>query len=335
MIVSRRIPVTEPSQAGYARRRAAELALELGFDETQAGRLGIIVAEAAKNLFKHARDGEILLRALSLDEGGPGVEILSIDSGPGMEDVTRCLEDGYSTAGSPGTGLGAMSRLASEFEVYSHPGQGTVLMARVRASHAGPNTAPPLQVGAISLAVDGESHCGDGWALNGHGAPRIVVVDGLGHGKQAAEATETALRIFEEAPERNPAELLRLADGALRSTRGAALAAVLFNSEQDELAFAGGGNIAGRMLTGTVERNFVSHSGIVGHRLVRVQEFVYPWPKNALVVLHSDGLQTRWSFDAYPGLRARHSSLVAGVLYRDFRRPKDDVTVLAIRRAGE
>jgi anti-sigma regulatory factor (Ser/Thr protein kinase) len=332
MTVSRRIPVTESSQAGHARRCAAELAITAGFDDTQAGRLGIIVAEAAKNLFKHARDGEILLRTLA-EEPSPGIEVLSIDRGPGMEDISRCMEDGYSTAGSPGTGLGAISRLASAFEIYSLPGQGTVLMARVSAAAQEKKPASLLQVGAVTVAVPGEEHCGDGWALNGNGASRVMITDGLGHGRQAWQATTTALRVFLESSSAEPAQMLRLADGALRSTRGAAVAVVQFDRERNELVFAGAGNIAGRALTGDTERNFISHNGIVGQEIRRIQEFVYPWQENALVVLHSDGLQTRWSLDAYPGLRTRHASLIAAVLYRDFRRPKDDITVLAIRRA--
>jgi hypothetical protein len=50
--------------------------------------------------------------------------------------------------------------------------------------------------------------------------------------------------------------------------------------------------------------------------------------------MHSDGLLTNWSLDAYPGLLTRHPALIAGVMYRDFRRGRDDVTVLAVRRAA-
>jgi hypothetical protein len=65
----------------------------------------------------------------------------------------------------------------------------------------------------------------------------------------------------------------------------------------------------------------------------KVQEFEYAWPPGALLVLHSDGLATQWRVDDRPGLAARDAALVAGVLYRDWTRGRDDVTVVVTRRA--
>ena len=98
------LPVREPGDPGEARRRAMALAGELGFDEQQAGRVALVVTEAASNILKHASGGEILL---GKDVAAQAIEVLAIDRGAGMSDVARCFQDGYSTAGSPGTGLGA------------------------------------------------------------------------------------------------------------------------------------------------------------------------------------------------------------------------------------
>src|SRR4051794_24710081 len=100
------IRVETRDQAGEARRRAATMASSLRLDETTAGRLALVVTECANNLWKHAHGGEILLNPLGLED--PGVEVLALDKGPGMSDPARCFQDGYSTAGSPGTGLGAI-----------------------------------------------------------------------------------------------------------------------------------------------------------------------------------------------------------------------------------
>ena len=78
----------------------------------------------------------------------------------------------------------------------------------------------------------------------------------------------------------------------------------------------------------------VSHNGTVGHVTRKVQEFVYPWLPGALVIMHSDGLGTQWSLERYPGLALRDPALIAGVLYRDFQRGRDDVTVLVAREAA-
>jgi hypothetical protein len=75
----------------------------------------------------------------------------------------------------------------------------------------------------------------------------------------------------------------------------------------------------------------VSYNGTVGHEVRKIQEFTYQWPQQGLLVMHSDGLKTQWRLDRYPGLMHKHPSLIAGVLYRDFNRGRDDVTVLVAR----
>src|SRR5215471_18095728 len=124
------IAITDSSRVGDARREAAGLAHQIGLREPAAGKLAILITEAAGNLHKHARKGCIILRSLE-DQNVPGVEILSVDHGPGMPDVTKCMADGYSTAGSPGTGLGALSRLSDVFDIFSEPEKGTVMVSRV------------------------------------------------------------------------------------------------------------------------------------------------------------------------------------------------------------
>ncbi|HEX6078241.1 MAG TPA: serine/threonine protein kinase, partial [Methylomirabilota bacterium] len=78
-------------------------------------------------------------------------------------------------------------------------------------------------------------------------------------------------------------------------------------------------------------RHLVSSNGTAGHAAQRIKEFSYPWPAGALLIMHSDGLGSRWRLDRYPGLRERHPALVTGVLYRDWSRSGDDVTVVAAR----
>jgi hypothetical protein len=75
----------------------------------------------------------------------------------------------------------------------------------------------------------------------------------------------------------------------------------------------------------------VSHNGIVGSNMRKVQEFTQAWQPGSLLVLCSDGLNTRWDLNRYPGLADRHPSVIAALLYRDFARRRDDVTVLVLR----
>jgi anti-sigma regulatory factor (Ser/Thr protein kinase) len=323
--------VTEASQVGEARRAAAALTARLGFGETEAGKVAIVVTEAAGNLVKHARGGEILLRSLERD-GVAGLEILALDRGPGMTDVGRCFRDGFSTAGTPGTGLGAIRRLSSFADIHSTLPTGTALLARL---WSGPAPGPPagLRVGAVTVPVAGEEVCGDAWAVEQDaGRTVLLVVDGLGHGPCAADAARDAVRVFRENASLAPAEILRAIHLALRSTRGAAVAVAAVDLTEETVHYAGVGNIAGTILSGGAMRSLVSHNGTVGHEARKFQEFAYPFPADATLVMHSDGLASRWGLEPYPGLALRDPALIAGVLYRDFRRGRDDVTVLAASR---
>jgi anti-sigma regulatory factor (Ser/Thr protein kinase) len=330
------IGIQEQTDAAGVRRVAQRLASGLAFDEVPAGNVALVVTEAAKNLLKHAGGGQIILRSLEC-AGAAGIEVLALDKGPGIADPGRCFRDGYSTAGTPGTGLGAIARLSTVHEIYSRPQQGTVLMAQVWKS--GPRnggTAPPrFSVGGVSVELAGELECGDGWiAQESARGARITVADGLGHGALAADAAQLALRTAREQPEETATALLARIHGALRATRGAAVAVAEIDVPSRVVRFAGVGNIGAAVVpeSGPMRR-MVSHAGTVGHESPKIREFTYPWDSGSLLLMHSDGLQTHWSFDAYPGLVERHPSVIAGVLYRDYARGRDDVTVVVAREA--
>ena len=326
------IPADDPSRAGEVRRAAVALATKLGFDETDQGRVALVATELTTNLIKHAAGGEVVLRSLPVGDGG-GVEFLALDRGPGMADIGQCLRDGFSTTGTAGAGLGAIRRMSDLFDVYSLPASGTALVARIQrrpTEHTLP--APHLPAGAVCLALAGEEVCGDAWALEpSPGRIAILLVDGLGHGMPAATAAREAVRIFRANARMAPADLLGALHTALRPTRGAAGAVAVIDFTTRILTFAGVGNIAGAIIGPTGRQGLVSLSGTLGHEVRKVRAFDYPWPPGATLVMHSDGLGTQWDIGRYPGLATRHPALVAGILYRDFRRVRDDVTVVVVR----
>ena len=336
------IPVSHASQVGEARRYAALLAQRLGFGETEQGKVSLVVTEAASNLVQHGGGGQI---ALTECAGGGGLEMLALDKGPGMANITRCLRDGYSTAGTPGTGLGAIKRQAAFFDIQSDVGIGTALLARFHCRPLPyPDEAAP---GGVCVAVDGETECGDTWASHARASQTLLMLaDGLGHGPQAALASQTAARVFEEhARQSGPAHLLEVIHAALHSTRGAAVAVACVDYARQEIVYAGVGNISGVLIaqdaggnslanktrdTSLTARHLVSHNGTAGHNLYKLQEFVYPFTSDALLILHSDGLLTQWRLDRYAGLARRDPALIAGVLYRDFQRGRDDAGVVVL-----
>ncbi len=324
------LPLDDASQVGAARRTAVEMAAGAGFDAADTGRVALVVTEAASNVVRHGGGGQLLLRRTN--GGSPALDVLALDRGAGMANVDRAMEDGRSTAGTPGTGLGALRRLATVFDVYSRAGGGTAVYARVGAAGA---HAPAADCGGVSVPMPGEEACGDAW-IEERGPQRLtlMVVDGLGHGPLAAAAAAEAVAVFRRLAGWRPAARLEAIHEALRATRGAAVAIAETDEQHGTVRFTGVGNITAAVLADGTLRHLVSHNGIAGHVAPRIVEYVHPWPPEALLVMHSDGLTTLRDLTAYPGLARRHPALIAGVLYRDLRRGRDDATVVVARAAA-
>lgn len=329
----RQIPVIDPSQVSAARFAARDVAETAGFDGTDAYRAGIVATELASNLIKHSVGGELLVRFVGRTPVAE-IEIMSIDRGPGMVDIARSLADGHSTTGTAGTGLGAVRRLADEFDIYSQEGRGTVVLARLRAKRAVNGVPTRIRVAGVSVAKAGEEVCGDAWqAVHHDDGVMVVVVDGLGHGLQADEASSAAIASFNPGHNDLVAHLQAMHDG-LRHTRGAAGAVADIRPRLGILKFAGIGNITGSIFGVGAVRHAVSTNGTLGHEARHFREYSYPLDAHAVVVIHSDGLTSHWSLDAHPGLRQHHPAVIAAVLYRDFSRKRDDVTVVVGKEAA-
>jgi hypothetical protein len=247
------------------------------------------------------------------------------------------MSDGFSTAGTPGNGLGAIRRLSDKFEMFSQMSTGTVLLSRIFSSATTMRVDPPkLQVGYVCLPVKGETVSGDTVAFRSCGCGgAFMIADGLGHGISANEASNEAGRIFVEEKSSTPAQMLDSMNHGLRSTRGAAVAVASIDCEAKIVRYSGIGNIASAIFQGELSRSLISHNGIVGHQSPRVQEFSYEWPASGLMVMNSDGLVTNWRLNQYAGLTQKDPALVAAVLYRDFSRGRDDVAVLVVKEAGD
>ncbi|HSU05215.1 MAG TPA: ATP-binding SpoIIE family protein phosphatase [Acetobacteraceae bacterium] len=321
--------VADTSQVAEARRQVSTFARGIGLSENRTAQAALTATELATNLLTHGGGGEILAARFE-DEDGMGLELLALDRGAGMADVERCMRDGYSTAGTPGGGLGAITRQADQMRIYSRPGAGTAIMARFTISPPGPG--PKTQCGVAAAPFPGERISGDSWCLAYAQAGRtLLMVDGAGHGPEAARAANCAVAAFHANVEEDCEHLIESMHRALAATRGAALAVARIDASARLVRYAGIGNISGLLVSDGVAKHMVSHNGTAGHVAARIREFTYPFSADPLVILHSDGLTSRWDLAAYPGLIAQHPSLIAGVLLRDFRRGRDDATVVAIR----
>jgi anti-sigma regulatory factor (Ser/Thr protein kinase) len=326
------IAIQHAADAGAARRSGQALADRLGMSETRSGQLAIIITEAATNILKHAGEGSMLV-SIASHAGWRCIEVLAYDQGSGIANLQQAMTDGVSSAGTAGTGLGAIRRLSDQFDVYAPAGKGTLLFARLWGD-ACPASLPP-RYGGVCQPIAGETESGDAWAvLQRRDSITMLAVDGLGHGPEAAKAAAAAIDTLKTSPAQAPGLLMDACHAALRPTRGAAMAIATLNPATQELAFAGIGNIMASIYVDGGRRQLMSHNGIVGHNVRKVQELLFPCPAGALVVLASDGISTQWDLEQYPGLLAREPAMIAAVLLRDHGRRRDDASVLVLAMPG-
>jgi hypothetical protein len=201
-----------------------------------------------------------------------------------------------------------------------------------RFAFAPPASAAAIDTGAVQAPYPGETVCGDAWAFQTTAqGPTVFVVDGSGHGPMAAQAAERATQIFRDHAAEDCVALIERMHRGLAPTRGAALAVARIDAALGIVRFVGVGNIVGALLSGAETRQMISHNGTAGHVAPRIREFTYPFSGAPCIVLHTDGLSSRWRMADYPGLAVCHPSVIAGILFRDFRRPRDDATVAVMR----
>lgn len=317
--------VEEPSAVASCRAAAVAMAGQLSFPATRRDEVALAVTEAASNLQKHARNGALMLRA-AVDSG---IDLVTVDTGPGVRDVAAAMRDGHSTAGSLGIGLGAIRRLASFCDLYSAPGRATALVARLGPERGPAREPDPARWAGLTRPIAGEAECGDAY-----GAVRVgdvvtaVLCDGLGHGPLAATASKLAVDTVLAEPDAEPAALLARAHARMGHTRGGAIGIVRLSGQVAR--FAGLGNVAGWILADGTRTGLASVPGIAGHNARTIRQFEYQVPAGAAVILHSDGLSSRWDSVSLPGLADRDPLLIAAVLLAEAGVHRDDAGILVV-----
>ena len=328
------LEVREASQVAEVRRLAAELGRAEKLSVEESGRLALVATEASTNLVKYGKRGTVTLTRY-VDQAQRGVQLIAVDSGPGFADFLTASRDGNSTSGSLGIGLGVITRSSTFFDVYSVPGQGTAMVARVARGVLRKTVTSPsaFQFAARSTPMRGQVECGDAWSVRDFGKRQLVcLVDGLGHGPLAALAAQSAVSVFEAAgADETPNDIVMRAHLQLKDTRGAVMAVLALDHAAGSAEFCGVGNITAAIFRGSETQHLLSVDGTVGYRLRPVRSRLATWGSEAVAILYTDGVSGRWSPAKYPGLLARHPSLVASVLFRDHARDTDDATIVVAR----
>jgi anti-sigma regulatory factor (Ser/Thr protein kinase) len=330
--------ISDRSYMSSAKRDIARMADSIGFNADQKGKIDIIISELTSNLIKHNTvHGEILIKPL-FDTKPFGIEILSVDNGPGMHDSKRMMEDGVSTYGSKGEGLGAIKRLSDQFDIYSLPEIGTFILSRIFIKNESITSSikpkPKLKVNVVMVPKSGEIVCGDGWAeVENDDKIIILAADGLGHGKDAHQASVEAINLFTTCMLCVPSEILKLIHNSIKKTRGIVGGIAKIDFKEETLSYCGIGNISGRIISKDGSKSLVSYNGTVGHNIPsNFHDHTYKWDPSNILILHSDGLKSRWDISKYPGIEKHDGSLIAAILYKDNTRRTDDALVIVARK---
>ncbi len=317
--------VEDASAVAACRNAGLAMASRLQFPASRADQLALAVTEAASNLYKHARQGSLLL-CVNREADVPGIDLVTIDAGPGLRDISAAMRDGHSTAGTLGIGLGAIRRLADFSDLYSRPGHGTALIARFWPA-PGP---PAIRCAGLVRPITGEAECGDAFGvIRRDDVVTAVFCDGLGHGPLAAAASARALAAVLDEPASEPAALLERAHRRMSGTRGGAVAVVQVTGQVAR--FAGLGNVAGFVLSAGSRKSMLSVPGIAGYQARAFRQFDYEVPPGAAVILHSDGISSRWEVAAVPDVETRDPLLIAAVLLAEAGIHRDDAGVLVLK----
>ncbi|MEQ9442270.1 MAG: ATP-binding protein/SpoIIE family protein phosphatase [Cyclobacteriaceae bacterium] len=313
------------------KREVAQKARALGFSAERVGTLDIIISELSSNLLKFGeRKREFLWKSIQ-QQGKAGIEIIAIDKGPGITHVYQALQDGYSTSGTSGEGLGAVKRLSDFFDIYSQPNNGTIVLCRCFVKSTKKKPGKPFTIGAVCIAKPGEHECGDGYQTIYNPAKKlfgILVVDGLGHGHEAHLASQLALLQYTKDIGRKPADSLAQIHEAIQNTRGAVGLIVSLDLEHQKLIYSGVGNISGKLTAWDRPSSLVSENGTLGYKTSRIREHEAHWKRGQMLIIHSDGIPSRWDLTAYPQIEKHDPTLLAACLYRDYARNHDDATVI-------
>lgn len=329
-------PVIDRTFFNSVKRDINRLAESYGFEESKRGKIDIIVSELTSNLVKHTtQGGEILVKPIGHNKI-TGIEILCIDNGPGMTDPQRMMEDGVSTAGSKGEGLGAVKRLSDDFDLYSLYGNGTVILSRLYLSDKEKKekeNKDSFDISAVMVPKPGETDCGDGWTfISGKDQHAIIALDGLGHGPDAHQAAMEGIEAFKEHSQEDPSSIIKHIHQAIKKTRGAVGALGILNNKNSQFSFCGIGNIGGKIFSMEGVKNLISYNGILGHNVPTIiHNHPFPWNISSLLIMHSDGLKSRWDISKYPDLKKHDTSVIAATLYKDNNRKTDDVLIIVGR----
>jgi hypothetical protein len=161
---------------------------------------------------------------------------------------------------------------------------------------------------------------------------KIFVGDGLGHGKEAHDAVQLAIRNFKVCLANDPVEILRYIHDTVKKSRGLVGTVVAIDHVQKRWRICGIGNIATRLYDGLVNKSYISYNGIVGLNIPStLKNHEADLAKQQCLIMSSDGIKTRWELSQFPFILRYDLIMLAAVIYKESARKNDDMSILIAR----
>jgi serine phosphatase RsbU (regulator of sigma subunit) len=191
----------------------------------------------------------------------------------------------------------------------------------------------PILIGVAERPHPAETVNGDAYAVHwtGTGAGqvcRLAVIDGLGHGPEAAAASACAIRVLDAAPGLDPVEAIQRCHAAMQGTRGAAMSIAQLDPARGTLVYAGVGNVEAHLWQGGRHERLIAYRGIVGSAIRTIRPFTLPLGEGWLLLMHSDGISARADVEALGLPRPFAPAEVAQAVLAGYARAHDDALAL-------
>lgn len=313
------------------RNTASKMASKIGLDKLDCSQVNLAVSEIAGNTLKYAGKGFVTIR---LSSNKKGLEIIFQDRGPGIKNVKKIMEEGYSsTAGSLGVGLNAAERAMDELSIKSKVGKGTTVVMRKYL----PIPDEEIEYGVISLTDQGNTVNGDAYVVKEFEGNRVLlaVIDGTGNGPKASEVSNFVHGIIEQNYKSGLKTILTRCHKTLRKTFDVSsyMSCVmgLFLLKHRSLEYVGVGDTSIHVMGTQKKIHLLSRNGMVGDvRLPNLTSNRYSCARKIIIIMCSDGINPSFAEEDLPlDQSAQH---IADFIMENYCREYGDATVLVAKR---
>lgn len=336
------ILITVSGDIKRAYSSVSDIAKSMGFSKIEISSLVNAVSEIATNVIKYAIKGSMHVH---VSKNRRVLEIVIEDKGPGIRNLAKALQEGYSTGLGLGIGLPAAKRAMDEFEITSMVGKGTKVVMRKYL------TIPheEIEYGVFSIAKPGELVNGDAYVVREFNGDSVLlaVIDGEGHGEKANKAMVVVKDIIEEHYKLPLDEIMKNCHQSLIKKNGRRAVVGLCRLSPHRLEYLGIGDTdimviadgegrlapysrPGQLGAGYkgVKKNAGKTSTSEFLPTLKVQKFTCP--REVTIILWSDGIQRRFRKEDLPV--DEKAQKIAGAIADKFIRGTDDATVLVVKR---